>query len=219
MKSLKLLMVAALSIGMVGCANVAKMPLQTNVTTVDTSQKSILVARVRVKNENRPSHQPNLNTVVLTTQEKAQSFAAPTLLAESPDIGREYFVSMDVVPGKTKLNYMFFVRSIPMLLMANAMVNLDYEIDVPSNKVVYLGNIVATIVPRTDDSQPRAGAVIPLIDQSVAGFSSGTFKVDISDQYTADTKDMIAKFPALAGKEIVKNVLSNRTQQAKATLN
>lgn len=219
MKALKHLVVAALCIGTVGCANVAKMPLQTNVTTVDTTQKSILVARVRIKNENRPSHQPVLSSIMVTSQEKAMSFANPTVLAESPDIGREYFVSMDVAPGKTKLNNMFFIRSIPMLLMASAVVNMDYEIDVPSNKVVYLGNIVATIVPRTDDSQPRAGAVIPLIDQSVAGFSSGTFKVDITDKYTTDTTDMIAKFPALAGKEIVKNVLSNRTQQAKATVN
>lgn len=219
MKSLKQLMVAALCIGMVGCANVTKMPLQSNVTSVDTSQKSILVARVRIKNENRPSHQPILNSVVMTSQEKVQSFATPTLLAESPEIGREYFVSMDVAPGKTKLNNLFFIRSVPMLLMATASANMDYEIDVPSNKVVYLGNIVAVIVPRTDDSQPRAGSVIPLIDQSVAGFSSGTFKIDITDQYTADTKDLIAKFPGLAGKEIVKNVLSNKTSQAKVSLN
>jgi hypothetical protein len=218
MKSVKHLIVAALSIGMVGCASVTKMPLQSNATSVDTSQKSILVARVRVKNENHPAHQPRLNTVVLTAQEKSQSYAEPTLLSESPEIGREYFVSMDVAPGKTKLNSMFFVRSVPMLLMATAYANLDYEINVPSNKVVYLGNITALIVPRTDDSQPRAGSVIPLIDQSVAGFSSGTFKIDITDQYAKDTKDLVEKFPSLAGKDIVKNVLPNKTLQPKVSL-
>lgn len=217
MKFVKYLIMAALSIGMVGCASVSKMPLQSNATTIDTSQKSVLVARVRIKNENRTSHQPYLTVVSLTSQDKPQSFGAPTLLSDTEN-GKEYFVSMDVAPGKTKLNFMQFTRSIPMVLMANAFARLDYEIDVPSNKIVYLGNINAVIVPRTDDSQPRAGAVIPLIDQSVAGFSSGTFKIDITDQFAADSKELVTKFPSLAGKEIIKNVLPNKTQQTQASL-
>lgn len=218
MKFVKHLVMAALSIGMVGCASVSKMPLQSNATAIDTSQKSVLVARVRIKNENHISHQPYLTAVSLTTQDKPQSFGAPTLLSDTSENGKEYFVSMDVAPGKTKLNFVQFTRSIPMVLMANAFARLDYEIDVPSNKIIYLGNINAVIVPRTDDSQPRAGAVIPLIDQSVAGFSSGTFKIDITDQYETDTKELVAKFPSLAGKEIIKNVLPNKTQQAQVSV-
>jgi hypothetical protein len=208
----RLFLVVALSLGMVGCASVNKMPLQANATAIDTTQKSILVARVKIKNDNHQSQQPNLCCVILTNQSKSLNFSQPTLLSEAKDGTKDYFVSMDVAPGVTKLNFVHFIRSVPMLIMATADARLDYDIDVPNNKIVYLGNIDAVIVPRTDDSQPRAGSVIPLIDQSVAGFSSGTFKINITDQYESDTKDLIAKFPSLTGKEIVKNVLLNKDQ-------
>jgi hypothetical protein len=61
-------------------------------------------------------------------------------------------------------------------------------------------------VPRKD-SRPRAGSVIPLIDQSVTGFSSGTFVVEVSENYEEDTQLITKRFPYLAGKDIRKMIL------------
>lgn len=210
-----LLVTAAAVLG--GCATVEKMPLQTDTSSVDESKKSILVARVSIKNENNKSHQPKLNHVSMVVGGENYSFTKPTLLSETDGVGKDYLISMSVNPGKAELKSIVFLRQVPMLLMASAFAELNYEIDVPSNKIVYLGNIDAVIVPRTDDSQPRAGSVIPLVDQSVAGFSTGTFKITISDNYDGDMKEFASKFPALSGKQIAKNVLTTKLPDTTAS--
>ena len=71
---------------------------------------------------------------------------------------------------------------------------------------VYIGNIKASVIPRKE-GQPRAGSVIPLIDQAVTGFSSGTFVVDLSDNYDEEILLIKKKFPYLTGKNITKMIL------------
>ena len=194
-----------------GCASVSDMPLNKNTTQLDTAQKSVLVARLKIKNENRPSHQPRLLAVFMKQmaegKEKELSFVAPTLVSEQDEQGKDYLISMDVEPGKSTLNLARFMRQIPLLVTAMADLPFQFDLDVPANKVLYLGNLEATIVARTDDSQPRAGAVIPLIDQAVTGFSNGTFQLKVSDQFDADTQEMQKQFPALSGKAIDKLIL------------
>lgn len=212
-----LLVLAVLALG--GCATVERMPLQDNSSTVDESKKSILVAHVSIKNQNKTAHQPRLNHVSMEEHGESYSFTGPTLLSETSEVGKEYIVSMSVDPGKVKLKSITFIRQVPMLLSAFAVADLENDIDVPANKIIYLGNIEAVIVPRTSDSQPRAGSVIPLVDQSVAGFSSGTFKISVTDKYENDMKEIVAKFPAMAGKQVVKQILSGSVQAAAGTSN
>lgn len=187
------------------------MPLSKDTTQLDTSKKSVLVARLKIKNENKPSHQPKLLAVFMNQtvagKEEQFSFTSPTVVSDQGEQGIDYLISMDVEPGKAKLNMARFLRQVPLLLMAMADLPFQFDLDVPADKVVYLGNIEATIVERANDSQPRAGSVIPLIDQAVAGFSNGTFQLKISDQFDADTQEMQKQFPVLAGKTIDKQVL------------
>lgn len=203
---------------LVGCASVNQMPLQPETSAIDTSEKSLLVARVTIKNENAVGHQPDLLCIFLSEGSvdsgELLSFTEPTLISDNGEQGKDYLVSLAVKPGKVRLNYTRFLRSVPLLLMATADMPLDQEVEVPANAIVYLGNINAVIVPRTNDDQPRAGALVPLIDQSVAGFSDGTFKIEISDQYDQDLKLLREKFPLLADKTISKHVLA---QPATAT--
>ncbi len=193
-----------------GCASVSKMPLNDKVTEVDTSQKSILVGKLSIRNDNKPSHQPNLLAVFVNQNEKDFSFTKPTLVADLDKGGKEYFISMAVEPGKAKLKLARFMRQVPLLLNAMADLPFEYEIDVPANQVVYIGNINAIIKPREDD-QPRAGQVIPLIDQAVAGFSNGTFEVSITDNYAEDMKALEAKYPFIANQTLAKNLLPSWT--------
>ncbi|HEY8568161.1 hypothetical protein [Microbulbifer sp.] len=189
-----------------GCANVSKMPLNEKTTAIDTSQKSILVGKLSIRNDNKPNHQPDLLAVFINQNEKDYSFTKPTLIADLDAGGKEYFISMEVEPGKAKLKVARFMRQIPLLLNAMADLPFEYEIDVPANEVVYIGNITAVIKPR-EDEEPRAGLVIPLIDQAVAGFSNGTFEVVISDNYADDMEALKAKYPYIASQTIAKNML------------
>jgi hypothetical protein len=122
------------------------MPLQLGAASIDTSQNSILVARVRVRNtvSVSPLEQPRLSYLVLTSQGKDRYYEEPALF--SPERGNDYFASMDVAPGKAALNSINFVDR---LLFSRVWAPLGYEIDVPNNKVIYLGSIDVALVRRT----------------------------------------------------------------------
>ena len=108
-------------------------------------------------------------------------YTHPTLIKQSRAEGKKYFIIIDSEPGKVTLKSMRFLRWLPPLLKARVHLHFQNEIDVSQNKIVYIGNINAMIKPRVSDDQPRAGSMFPLVDQAVAGFSNGTFEVEVSD--------------------------------------
>lgn len=191
-----------------GCATVSKMPLQEKgKTDISLAQKSILVAKLSIKNANKESQQPTICCIFLKKDDKDLSFTEPTLVSDKDKEGKTYIVSMEVTPGTTQINLVRFFRQVPLLIMAMADLPFNQTIEVPANKVVYLGNIDAVILPRTDDSQPRAGSLIPLIDQAVAGFSNGTFSAKVTDNFNADVAEIKTKFPKVANLDFVNMTL------------
>lgn len=191
-----------------GCATVSKMPLQDKTKTdISLTKKSILVAKLSIKNANKESQQPTICCIFLKKDNKDLSFTEPTLLSDKDKEGKTYIVSMEVEPGTTTINLVRFFRQVPLLIMAIADLPFDQTIEVPANKVVYLGNIDAVILPRTDDKQPRAGSLIPLIDQAVAGFSNGTFSATVKDNFDQDTAEIKNRFPKVANLEFVNMTL------------
>ena len=188
-----------------GCATVNKMPLNDKVKGIDTSEKSILLGRITIQNKNKPNHQPKLLAVFINKNGKDYSFTKPSLISEVDKESKEYIFSLASEPGVAELSLMRFLRQ---AFLINGVADLPFkqEIVFPENEIVYIGNINASIIPR-EKGQPRAGSVIPLIDQSVTGFSSGTFVVEISDNYDEDIELITKKFPYLAGKNITKMIL------------
>lgn len=69
--------------------------------------------------------------------------------------------------------------------------------ELKANSMIYLGRVEAVVRERKDDSELRAGPVVPLIDQAVAGFSGGTFHIQVLDNYDADLASFRQKYPAL----------------------
>ncbi len=188
-----------------GCATVKPMPLGASTKSVEVASQSILLGRLTIKNENKPKHQLTLQVVYVEKDGKTISFTKPALLAETENVSNDFIFSLSSTPGAAELSSMNLL-SRSLLINGNAQLPFKQEIVFPDSGIVYIGNITATIVPREDD-QPRAGSVIPLIDQSVTGISSGTFVVDIADNFEQDKEAMIKKFPFLQGKEITKAIL------------
>lgn len=188
-----------------GCASVNKMPLNEKAKDIDTTKKSVLLGRISIQNQNKPSHQPKLLAVFIKKDGKDFSFTKPSLISEVDKESKEYIFSLAAEPGKAELNFMRFIRQ---AFLINGIADLPFkqEIVFPENEIVYIGNITASIIPRAK-GQPRAGALLPLVDQAVTGFSSGTFVVDVSDNYDEDIKLIIEKFPYLSGKKITKMIL------------
>jgi len=181
------------------------MPLSKSISNIETSKESILVGRLTVKNENKSNHQPDLIAMITKIGGEDVSFTKPTLLSASNERGKDYIFSMSSVPGEIELNNVRFMKN-AVLVIGSAEFNLNKKVTIPPNQIIYIGNITATIVPRKGD-EPRAGSVIPIIDQAVMGFSTGTFEIDIKDNYNEDIAVLKKEFPYLADKTINKMVL------------
>ncbi len=194
---------------MAGCASVSKMPINPEATGIDTTERSILVGKVEISNEKAPSHQPVVLCMFLEQDGELLSFTDPTMLKETPDVGKEFLVSVQVKPGKVKIRFVRFVRNVPMLLFAVADLPLEDEIEVPPNSLVYIGNISAVIKQKEHDDDPSAGSMLPLIDQAIAGFSTGTFTAEITDNFDSDMSEFYSKYPYLKDRPVVKMILPN----------
>ena len=188
-----------------GCVNIQKMPLQEQATSIDLSKQTILVGKVNIKNKNAKNWQPDLLSVVIKKDDKSITYNQPTLVSKVPKEGKEFLFSLAAEPGAAELSFMQFL-SRALLIQGAAELQFKQELNFPDSGIVYIGNIDATIVKRKE-GEPRAGSVIPLIDQSVTGFSSGTFIVDVTDNYEEDVQLIREKYPYLKDQEITKMIL------------
>jgi hypothetical protein len=166
---------------------------------------------LKVANVYRTSYQPHAKIVfVKSSGEKGETFAfqiaAP--FQASPvetDQFEEVLVSLALAPGQYELTNVFVTAgTFPMAGNGAAPINSVFQI--PPGKAVYLGRIEAVRRERKGD-EPRAGSIIPLIDQAVTGFSGGTFDVRIVDRYDQDMTILKTEFPALGRIAVEKQIL------------
>ena len=192
-----------------GCA--ADMALTKGQESVDLSTKSVALASIKISNENKPGYQPSLRYAFFVAKsldaEKTYIDLKVDPFKSEKDKYNEYLMSFNLMPGKYTFGQIWAKYQIPVLINASCTVPLNTQIEIKPNSVVYLGHIDATIRERRNDSEERAGDVVPLLDQSLAGFSSGTFDVVISDKFDEDIKGYIAEYPALNKVKIEKNIM------------
>lgn len=213
---LLLTLVAILS----GCASAPFMPLSDDGSKIDPSKPLFLMSIV-VKNDYSERLQPRILNVIL---ERDSGAAKPEVLVFrmddkgtiTPDSGNSTYlvrfpadVSPHIVRGFNSMASAFPIHGIYFL-------PLHASISKSEGGVYYLGSIKAVIRERKDN-EFRAGPMIPLIDQAIAGGSTGTFNVEISDAYDADVVQFRKTFPALNDVEIKRSVLP-KWERAKAQL-
>jgi hypothetical protein len=196
------------------------MPLAEAGSKLDTS-KPLYLMSVVVKNEYKERWQPRILSLIL---EKDGSAGKPESIVLRMD------KTGTVNPEAANPSYLvrFAAESAPHTVrgfhtMASAFpvhgfyfVPLHANLSTAEGGVYYLGSVKAVIRERKE-GEFRAGPVIPLIDQAVAGASGGTFEIEIADVYDADVALFRKTFPALKDVEIKKAVLP-KWDRAKAQL-
>lgn len=201
-----------------GCgAGKKKMALLPQMKSVDVSKESLALLTVKISNEYKPGHQPDIYSVTIRREEedaKREFFEVTEKekYNEVKDSYNEYLISFKLSSGKYILRHILARRHIPLLVKGAFVVPMFSSFSMEPNKVIYLGHIDATVKERIDDNMLRAGSVIPLIDQSVIGASGGTFVVNITDRYEDDIKLFQEKFPYLLDHRIENCTLPQWTQ-------
>jgi len=188
-----------------GCATVKPSALNQNLQSVDISKESIVILSVKVSNQYKPSYQPKIAYVFVWETDKENgkkfSFKVDGEYREIKNECNEYLISFQLPPGRYKLRELFAQSGIfPIIGTFSIPIYSVFEIG--ANEIIYLGHIEAYLVERTNDSDLRAGPVIPLIDQAVAGASGGTFVIKISDLYEDDMGLFRKQYPCLSNCNI-----------------
>jgi hypothetical protein len=215
MSRVKLLLALVCSVALLtltGCAG--SLGLTKGQTTIDTSSKSLILLPVTVSNQNKPGYQPDLVDAYLKLANDSQVInTKDAVFKEDKDKSKDYLMSFSLQPGTYTLEKIMGSYKIPLLLKAWCEIPLNQTFEVKPNSVVYLGHVAATIVERKGEEE-RAGGLLPLLDQAMAGFSTGTFVINITDNYDNDMANYRAEFPGLKDTKVEKAVLTSQTKAA-----
>ncbi len=196
-----------------GCATPTKMPALSKAAPVAKDSPPVYLVSVTFKNTSSDRYQPKL-LVAHVEKEGAKAKAdrlnftpdkAGQQDSDDPARGNTFYMRLQTPPGRYSLVALTGLsRKFPFNGFCTAPVLADLPAEAAG--FVYLGHVEATVRPRQGD-EFRAGPVLPLLDQSVTGFSGGTFDIRIEDRWEVDESEYRSRFPALAQAEVRKNIL------------
>jgi hypothetical protein len=190
-----------------GCATVNHMAFDKNANSVDVSKKSVVLIAIEVKRTDDSRFQP-VPFVVKLERPNAQSKEDRDnfKLDKDQDVvvsedGRTLFLTrMALAPGPYRLMVVDgFARAFPINGLFEVPLLTDFT--VPPGSVAYLGRVSATLRSRKS-GEFRAGPLLPLIDQSVAGISTSTWDIVIENRSDIDVPLYQKTFKALASASI-----------------
>ena len=196
-----------------GCATPTKMAFSDDSDTIQKTSKPIFLMTATLRNTYKTSYQPKLivvhveravikdgaDRINFTMDDKAKNES------DSPALGSSYLLRMELEQGEYVIRGLTgMARSFP--IFASFFAPLHAKLKSVEPGVFYLGHVEATVRERKGD-EFKAGPSVPLIDAAVAGASTGTFDIEISDQWEKDEPKFLAKFPALSKVTVQKAIL------------
>lgn len=216
-----LLGLALAGLFLTGCASISKTALVKGQENIDVSKKSVGLLYVKVANEHKPGYQPKIwfttfeRNIFSKGSRKRFGFKVDAPYKSEKNAFTEYLLTVGLEPGVyDSVNFMSKYH-IPILMTAEANLYLKTQVEIKPNTVVYLGHIDAVIRKRTNDAEVRAGPVVPIVDQAVAGFYTGTFGVSIRDEFDSDMQLFTREFPGLQKAKIEKAVIPASSEVVK----
>jgi hypothetical protein len=211
MMKYRFLLIFCLVFAMSGCGG-NKMALTKGKSDVDLTKKSIALLSVRISNQYKPKRQLELLNVVFCPQSEPNC---------KPDIPsnpgkpykkekkrfNEYLLKYELESGAYNIDSLYATYKIPTLTSGSGFAKLNLKIEIKPNSINYLGHLDIVLREKKTDAEIKAGGDIPYIDQSIAGFSSGTFDVVVEDKFDEDMKAFISEYPALQKVKVEKSIL------------
>jgi hypothetical protein len=199
---------------MVGADFVKPTALNDKTNALDLQKESVALLTVKTSNMYKPGYQPDMWGIYVLTndgKEKKETYRFGDKLGrlepyKADKEFNEYLVSISLPAGKYKLSRINGTGGV-FPVRGNFVIPIFADFDLPSNKIVYLGRIEATLRERKNDDELRAGSVVPLIDQAATGFYSGTFDVNIFDNHDKDVALFKQTYPLLNNFTIEEAIL------------
>ena len=210
----RFLLIFCLVFTMSGCA-VNKMALTKGQSDIDLTKKSIALLSVRISNQYKPSRQLELLSVFICPQSESNCKHDLPSNPGSPykpykrekNSFNEYLLSYELESGTFNIDGFYTTYRIPTLISGFGFAKLNLITEIKPNSISYLGHLDIILREKKSKAEMMAGGAIPYIDQSIAGFSSGTFDVVVEDKFDEDMKSFISEYPALQKVKVEKSIL------------
>ena len=199
---------------MSGCA-AQKMALTKGQSDIDLTKKSIALLSVRISNQYRPSRQLELLSVFICPQSETNcKHDLPSnpgspykLYKREKNSFNEYLLSYELESGTFNIDGFYTTYQIPTLISGLGFAKLNLKTEIKPNSISYLGHLDIILREKKTNAEISAGSAIPFIEQSIAGFPSGTFDVVVEDKFDEDMKSFISEYPALQKVKVEKSIL------------
>ncbi|WP_157778443.1 hypothetical protein [Massilia violaceinigra] len=195
-----------------GCATQTKMPFSGPDNAAVNADKSVYLMTATIKNIHRTSHQPKAIVMHVEKGEAKESadrinYTMDALAKAETDTpaGSTYYLRMELDKGEYVIRGITGMSSsFPIHGMFFTPIHAKLVPTTPG--IFYLGHVEA-VARKRNENEFKAGPSIPLIDQAIAGASTSTFDITISDQWASDEASFKSRFPVLNGTTIQKSIL------------
>lgn len=203
----------ALTLAMSGCANRAPMAFSDDAKTDLKTSKPIFLMTSTLRNTYRTSFQPkllfvNVEKAIVNSSADHFNFVMDDKAKNESDSateGSSYLLRMELEQGEYVIRGLTsHGRSFP--IQGLFFTPLHSKLVSKNPGVLYIGHVEVNLRERQGE-EFKAGPSFPLIDQAIIGASTGTFDVEITDQWDKDGPKFLAKFPILNGVNIQKAIL------------
>ena len=196
-----------------GCA--LKMAITEKTKILDLTKETIVLITVKTSNNYKPIYQPNVYHVRIFTVGKEDEEDCYTFRVKKPynkveNQFNEYLISIKLPPGNYELKEITGEAGDGVFVSGSFTIPLYIKFDLNPDKIFYCGRIEASNRKRVYDYELRAGPVIPLLDQVLTGFSTGTFDVTIYDNYEEDLAIFKQNYPVITDYNVEKMILTPR---------
>jgi hypothetical protein len=189
--------------GLTGCTS--PMALKEKRSAAEIDDMTIAIFTVRTENSYHPSFHPKVTSAEIDEGGDDKIFIVDKIQGSGPHTG-EFLISIDAEPGTHTLNDIAG-SSFNGLIYGSFIWPIDATFTLQQNEITYIGHIDMDNRKR-NDGEARSGSLFPLIDQSISGFSGGTFDVRISDRYDADIQLFVNAYPFIQGMPVYKSIMT-----------
>jgi hypothetical protein len=183
---------------------------------IDLKDESLAIIALKITDTHKPKYSPVPKRLYAKKIDKSEDNPGLLILGVPKEAYRkggseeapysEYLVSMKLKPGEYRMQDIW-VESNKFPISGMGAIPISSVFTIQPNSVAYLGRIEA-VRRKRQDGEFMAGGPLPLIDQSVSGYSNGTFDVEIVDKYESDTDAFRKTYDALRSQTIEKSMLS-----------
>jgi hypothetical protein len=205
--NLKCLFVLLSALFLIGCAH--HMPIAKGENNIDLSKQTIALLSVKVSNQHKPEYQPNR----LLFFAGGSAHVVNEIYKSEKDSFNSYLVNLGLKPGMNRFEKIWFIYA-GVFVGGHATIPLEVDAEVKGGSVTYLGHLNLAIRSKNDSDEPTAGPLLPLIDQAVTGFSTGTYDFIVEDRFDEDIKLFTTEYPVLGKVKVEKSILSYQVKRA-----